>query len=174
MNDMDFHPTMTLLEQSQVSPPQATVGQKSLPLTFFDIGWLNTFDPIHPLLFYELPITKTQFTETIVPNLKQSLSVTLQHFFPFVGKLTIFPSGDKNPEIRCDEGDSVVATFAECNLDFNDLIGNHPRECDKFYNLIPILGRTVKSVWLHYNPSLCGSSDAFSQLWDFYRNDNAS
>ncbi|KAI7742013.1 hypothetical protein M8C21_029273, partial [Ambrosia artemisiifolia] len=49
------------------------------------------------------------------------------------------------PEIRYVEGDSVAVTFAECNnLDFNYLIGNHPRECDKFYHLIPLLGRTTK------------------------------
>ncbi|KAI3809674.1 hypothetical protein L1987_19271 [Smallanthus sonchifolius] len=137
--------TMTVLEQSQVSPPPATIGCKSLPLTFFDMVWLTELpDPVHTVFFYELPITKTQFTETIVPNLKQSLSITLQHFFPFVGKLTIFPTSTRKPEIRYVEGDSVDVTFAECNLDFNDLTGNHPRECDKFYHLIPLLGRTAK------------------------------
>ncbi|KAI7742016.1 hypothetical protein M8C21_029276, partial [Ambrosia artemisiifolia] len=40
--------------------------------------------------------------------------------------------------------DSVAVTFAECNLDFNYLTGNHPRECDKFYHLIPLLGCTTK------------------------------
>ncbi|KAK1439740.1 hypothetical protein QVD17_05560 [Tagetes erecta] len=32
----------------------------------------------------------------------------------------------------------------ECNLDFKDLTGNHSRKCDKFYHLIPLLGRTAK------------------------------
>ncbi|KAI3809675.1 hypothetical protein L1987_19272 [Smallanthus sonchifolius] len=106
--------------------------------------WLTQLpDPVHTLFFYELPITKSQFLETMVPNLKQSLSITLQHFFPF-GKLTIFPTSTRKPEIRYVEGDSVDVTFAECNLDFSDLTGNHPRECDKFYHLIPLLGRTAK------------------------------
>ncbi|KAI3803248.1 hypothetical protein L1987_31397 [Smallanthus sonchifolius] len=136
--------SIVVLEQTQVSPPPATIGRKSLPLTFFDMEWLAFPDPVHVLFFYELSVTKTQFTETIVPNLKQSLSVTLQHFFPFVGKLTVFPSSTRKPEIRYVEGDSVNVTSAECNLDFNYLTANHPRDCDKFYGLIPLLGRTAK------------------------------
>ncbi|KAK1439742.1 hypothetical protein QVD17_05562 [Tagetes erecta] len=144
-NHMDSLPAVTVLERSQVSPPPATVGRKSLPLTFLDFFWLTFPDPVHTLFFYELPITKTHFTQTIVPNLKQSLSTTLQYFFPFVGKLAIFPTTTRKPEIRYVEGDSVTVTFAECNLDFNDLTGNHPRMCDKFYHLIPLLGRTAKA-----------------------------
>ncbi|KAL4573057.1 hypothetical protein LXL04_019850 [Taraxacum kok-saghyz] len=136
-------PILTILEESQVSPPPTTVSNRSLPLTFFDFLWL-TSPPVNTVFFYELPITKTEFTKTIVPKLKTSLSITLQHFFPFVGNLIIFPSPDKKPEIRYVEGDSVKVTFAECNLDFNDLTGNHPRDCDKFYHLVPLLKRTVE------------------------------
>ncbi|KAJ0500394.1 putative anthocyanin 6''-O-malonyltransferase [Helianthus annuus] len=144
MNVMDSLLSLTVIEQSQVSPPPATIGRKSLPLTFSDIVWLTFADPVHTLFFYELPITKTQFTETIVPDLKQSLSITLKHFFPFVGKLTVFPTSTRKPEICYVEGDSIAVTFAECNLDFNDLTGNHPRDCEKFYHLIPLLGRSIK------------------------------
>ncbi|KAL7587267.1 hypothetical protein Lser_V15G40411 [Lactuca serriola] len=140
---MGSFPILTILEESQVSPPPATVTNRSLPLTFFDFFWL-TQPPINAVFFYDIPITKSHFTETIVPNLKKSLSITLQHFFPFVGNLIVFPSSDKKPEIRYVEGDYVDVTFAECNLDFNDLTGNHPRECDKFYHLVPLLKRTVK------------------------------
>ncbi|KAL7587268.1 hypothetical protein Lser_V15G40410 [Lactuca serriola] len=140
---MASHPIYTLLEQSQVSPPPDTLSDRSLTLTFFDILWLAS-PPVHHLFFYDLPITKPHFTETIVPKLKNSLSITLQHFFPFVGNLIVFPSPDKKPEIRYVEGDSVDVTFQESNLDFNDLTGNHPRDCDKFYHLIPLLGKGVK------------------------------
>ncbi|GKC06652.1 malonyl-coenzyme A:anthocyanin 3-O-glucoside-6''-O-malonyltransferase-like protein [Tanacetum coccineum] len=139
---MASHPILTVLEQSHVSPPPATVSDRSLPLTYFDFLWLRE-PPVHNVFFYEFPLTKTQFVETIVPSLKQSLSITLQHFFPFVGKLVLFPP--KKPEIRYVEGDSVKVTFAECNLDFDDLTGNHPRDCDKFYDLIPQLGQPVKT-----------------------------
>ncbi|GKE17361.1 malonyl-coenzyme A:anthocyanin 3-O-glucoside-6''-O-malonyltransferase-like protein, partial [Tanacetum coccineum] len=107
------------------------------------VFWLRD-PPVHNLFFYELPLTKTEFLETIVPSLKNSLSITLQHFFPFVGNLFIYPN-PKKPEIRYVEGDSIAVTFAECNLDFDDLTGNHPRVCDKFYHLIPLLGQPEKT-----------------------------
>ncbi|KVI08029.1 malonyl-coenzyme A:anthocyanin 3-O-glucoside-6''-O-malonyltransferase-like [Cynara cardunculus var. scolymus] len=136
-------PILTVLEQSDVSPPPATVDDRSLPLTFFDISWLP-FHPVHHLFFYDLPITKTHFIETVIPNLKRSLSITLQHFFPFAGNLIVFPTPTRKPEIRYLEGDSVALTVADCTLEFNDLTGNHPRDCDKFYHLIPQLPKAAK------------------------------
>ena len=140
---MASYPILTVLERSQVSPPPATVANKSLPLIYFDFFWLRA-PPVHNLFFYELPLTKTEFMESIVPSLKNSLSITLQHFFPFVSNLFIYQD-PKKPEIRYVEGDSVAVTFAECNLDFDDLTGNHPRDCDKFYHLIPLLGQPEKT-----------------------------
>ncbi|KAJ9550413.1 hypothetical protein OSB04_014458 [Centaurea solstitialis] len=139
-------PILTVVEHSDVSPPPATVGDGgSLPLTYFDFMWLNS-PPVHHLFFYELPdVTKTYFTQTIVPNLKHSLSITLQHFFPFAGNLIVFPTDpSRKPEIRYKEGDSVAVTVAECSVDFDDLTGNHPRDCGKFYRLIPLLGKASK------------------------------
>ncbi|KAI3746831.1 hypothetical protein L6452_09272 [Arctium lappa] len=136
-------PILTILEQSNVSPPPATVGDRSLPLTFFDVSWLP-FHPVHHLFFYDLPITKTHFTQTVVPNVKHSLSITLQHFFPFAGNLIVFPTPTRKPEIRYLEGDSLALTIADSTLDFNDLTGNHPRDCGKFYHLIPLLPKAAK------------------------------
>lgn len=130
---------LTVFEQAHVSPPSATVADTTLPLTFFDLIYLVR-PPLHYLFFYELPLTKSQFFETIVPNLKHSLSITLQHFFPFAGNLIVFPTSDRLPEIRYVENDFVSFTSAECNLDFNDLTGYHPRKCDKFHHLVPLLG----------------------------------
>ncbi|KAI7739866.1 hypothetical protein M8C21_013625 [Ambrosia artemisiifolia] len=145
-------PILTVLEQTQVSPPAATVGDKLLPLTYFDFFWLRQ-PPIHNLFFYELSITQTQFIETIIPKLKHSLSITLQHFFPFSGNLIVFPN--KKPEIHYYEGDSVAVTFAECNLDFNELVVNHPRDCEVFYHLTPILGEPDKSSDFTKIPVFC-------------------
>ncbi|KAM0065389.1 putative anthocyanin 6''-O-malonyltransferase [Helianthus debilis subsp. tardiflorus] len=136
-------PILTVLEQLQVSPPPALVSDTSLSLTFFDIIYLLR-PPIHFLFLYDLPLTKIQFNETIIPNLKHSLSITLQHFFPYTGNLIVFPNRTRKPEIRYVDGDSVKVAFAECNLDFHDLTGYHPRNCDKFYNLIPLLGECLK------------------------------
>ncbi|PWA69848.1 Chloramphenicol acetyltransferase-like domain-containing protein [Artemisia annua] len=141
---MASSPTFTMLQESHVSPPRATVDDVSLALTYFDTIHLLR-PPVHYLFFYELPlITKTHFLKTIAPNLEQSLSNTLQHFFPFAGNLIVFNTSTKLPEISYFEGDSVKVTFGECNLDFNDLTGYHPRNCDKFYHLIPRLGQYVK------------------------------
>ncbi|KAK1432659.1 hypothetical protein QVD17_09557 [Tagetes erecta] len=134
---------LTILENCRVSPPPATVGHRSLPQSFFDKVWLLFF-PIHQVFFYDFPHPKSYFLETIVPKLKQSLCITLQHFFPFAGNLIVFPNTGKTPEIRHVEGDSVALTFAESNLDFNDLTGNHPRESQKFYPLVPKLGQPSK------------------------------
>ncbi|KAI7737990.1 LOW QUALITY PROTEIN: hypothetical protein M8C21_022836, partial [Ambrosia artemisiifolia] len=125
--EMDSLPNLTVLEQSEVSPPPAAIGRRSLLLTFLDIVWLAHSEPAHSLFFYELQlITRTQFTQTIIPNLKQSLSLTVTF-------------------AECNNLDYPKFIMLKCNnLDFNDLIGNHPRECDKFYPLIPLLGRTTK------------------------------
>ncbi|KAI3732204.1 hypothetical protein L1987_63403 [Smallanthus sonchifolius] len=136
---------LTVLENCRISPPPATVGHRSLPLTYFDLLFLLHF-PINQLFFYEFPHSRQHFMETIIPNLKHSLSITLQHFFPFTSNLIVFhnPDHSRKPEIRHVEGDSVRLTIAECNLDFNDLAGYHPRACDKFYELVPPLGPAVK------------------------------
>ncbi|KAJ9550589.1 hypothetical protein OSB04_014634 [Centaurea solstitialis] len=132
-------PILTVLELSHLSPPPATVDDGgSLPLTFFDLFWLNA-PPVHHLFFYELPdVTKTYFTQTIVPNLKHSLSITLQHFFPFAGNLIVFPT-DPSRKPRY-----VTKKATRSRLDFDDLTGNHPRDCEKFYRLIPLLGKASK------------------------------
>ncbi|XP_071740801.1 malonyl-coenzyme A:anthocyanin 3-O-glucoside-6''-O-malonyltransferase-like [Rutidosis leptorrhynchoides] len=136
-------PVLTILEANQVSPPPATVVNKSLPLTFYDILFLD-LPAVNNLYFYTLPLTKTHFIHTIVPTLKHSISITLQHFFPFAGNLFIFPSSTKKlPEIRYIDGDFVKFTIAECNLDFDHLTGNHPRNCDEFNLLIPQLEETT-------------------------------
>ncbi|KAI7725132.1 hypothetical protein M8C21_007960 [Ambrosia artemisiifolia] len=141
---MASFPITAVLEQTNLSPPAATVGDRVLPLNFFDFLWLRQ-PPIHNLFFYELSITQTHFIENIIPNLKHSLPITLQYFFPFAGNLIVFPSCTQKPEIRYVEGDSVVVTFAESNLNFNELIANHPRDCELFYHLIPQLGEPDKT-----------------------------
>ncbi|GKE35128.1 malonyl-coenzyme A:anthocyanin 3-O-glucoside-6''-O-malonyltransferase-like protein, partial [Tanacetum coccineum] len=55
------------------------------------------------------------------------------------------PSGlTRKPEIRHVEGDSLMLTFAESDLDFNYLKGDHPRDCNKFHLLVPLLEGPTK------------------------------
>nr|BAF99690.1 putative anthocyanin acyltransferase [Lobelia erinus] len=140
----------TVLEHSRASPPAGSVAEKSFTLNFLDMPW-PLLHPIHQLCFYDYPHSDTShFTQTVVPKLKDSLSITLQHFFPFAGNLIVFPYGaDPNvvppkPEIRYMEGDSVCLTICECTKDFNYLTGNYARKADEYYPLVPKLGDIVK------------------------------
>ncbi|XP_071701227.1 malonyl-coenzyme A:anthocyanin 3-O-glucoside-6''-O-malonyltransferase-like [Rutidosis leptorrhynchoides] len=149
-DDMQIEVPATL----QIAPPPATVGDRSLPLTFFDILWLPFF-PINQLFFFEFHQQtdynnpEELFAFEIFPKLKHSLSITLQHFFPFASNLIVFPKQNdsnvlKKPEIRYVEGDSVTLTYARSTLSLSDLAGNHPRASKAFYGLVPRLGRAKK------------------------------
>ncbi|GMY29691.1 Transferase domain-containing protein [Fagus crenata] len=127
-----------VLEQSHVSPPPGSVPTTSLPLTFLDIPWF-LFSTMQRVFFYELPYpTTNHFTQTILPNLKHSLSLALQLFFPLAAKLRL-PPLPHMPHILYTEGDSVLLTIAESRCDFNHLIGNHARDVRESHPLVPKL-----------------------------------
>ncbi|KAF1888687.1 hypothetical protein Lal_00036728 [Lupinus albus] len=84
-------------ENLLVSPQSST--QLSLPLTFFDMFWLR-FHPVE------------------LPNLKTSLSLTLQTFLPLAGNI-IWPSHSPKPIIQYNPGDAVSFVIAESSVDFN-------------------------------------------------------
>ena len=128
---------VNVLEECRVSPPPNAVGEKSLPLTFFDLLWLH-FHLVQSLFFYKFPQSKTHFIETTIPSLKHSLSLALKHFYPFAGNL-LFPPNLGEPEIHYVDGDSVSLTFVESNSDFDYLIKNHQRKIAHFHPLMPQL-----------------------------------
>ncbi|KAL3848919.1 hypothetical protein ACJIZ3_010801 [Penstemon smallii] len=142
--------TSTLLQNFQIPPPpEAAATEQSLPLAFFDIPWLH-FQPIRRLIFYEFPCSKSYFIDTLIPKLNDSLSTTLKHYVPVAGNL-LYPINTENkPIIRFTPGDSVSLTVAESNNDFDNLIGNHTRDADQFYDFVPELplkeGPEYKSV----------------------------
>ncbi|CAB4268061.1 unnamed protein product [Prunus armeniaca] len=137
-----------VLEQCQVSPPPNSclpdISQTSLPLTFLDIPWLF-FSPSLPLFFYEFPFPTCHFTSTVLPNLKHSLSLTLQHFYPFAGTLVARPEPGI-PELVYTQGDSVSVTVVESDGDFVYLSSNFPREVEEFYTLVPELASSSSFV----------------------------
>ncbi|KAL2466402.1 HXXXD-type acyl-transferase family protein [Abeliophyllum distichum] len=127
----------TILEQCKVQTSPDTVTEVTLPLVHFDITWLY-FHPVHRLLFFDFPCSKAYFLDTIVPRLKQSLSLTLKHFLPLAGNI-VHPIDSGRPMSRYVVGDSVSLTIAEYDKDFNQLTGNHPRVADEFYACVPQL-----------------------------------
>ncbi|KAH6775300.1 hypothetical protein C2S52_012861 [Perilla frutescens var. hirtella] len=78
-------------------------------------------------------------TETIVPKLKESLSLTLKHFFPLAGNIVYPLNSDELPVLRYNPADSVSLTICESSDDFYSFVANHARDADKFYDLIPQL-----------------------------------
>ncbi|XP_059661989.1 phenolic glucoside malonyltransferase 1-like [Cornus florida] len=143
-----------VVEHCEISPPPGSVPPTSLPLTFFDIPWL-LFSPSQPLFFYELPhVSTTHFTTIILPNLKHSLSLTLQRFFPLAGNLTT-PLHPTKPHLVYTEGDSISLTVAESTGDyFNHLTGHYPRHVRDFHHLVPQLEPPTVSSDPHTHPTL--------------------
>ncbi|KAJ8625780.1 hypothetical protein MRB53_034310 [Persea americana] len=129
-----------VLEVSTVSPPPGSVAKTTLPLTFFDVFWLQ-LPPIQRIFFYEFSdpnTTTSHFLHSLLPNLKHSLSLALQLFYPLCGNLTLSPKTGF-PEIRYSDGDSVLLSVVESADDFHHLISNQPKDAAKFHNLAPNL-----------------------------------
>ncbi|XWS68566.1 hypothetical protein CRYUN_Cryun04dG0101300 [Craigia yunnanensis] len=129
--------TIKVLDHSHASPPPGSVPDTSLPLTFFDVPWLLC-RPMQRLFFYEFPYSTLQFTQTILPSLKTSLSHTLQTFYPFAAKLICPPSPHK-PQILYTDGDCVPFTVAESSADLDRTIGNHARDVKDLHPYVPEL-----------------------------------
>ncbi|KAK4846760.1 hypothetical protein QYF36_021675 [Acer negundo] len=130
--------TVKIIEQSQVAPPPGSVSTTTVPLTFFDIAWFICC-PTQRIFFYEFSHPTLHFTQTLLPHLNQSLSLTLHHFFPFAGNL-VSPPPPHVPYILFNhENDAVNVTVAETDVDFNHLVANHARDVKPLQSLFPKL-----------------------------------
>lgn len=133
---------MKVVEVCRVSPPQESPSSAatptSLPLTFFDIRWLR-FPPLECAFFYEYPHPPSSFFNSVLPKLKQSLSLTLQHFLPLAGTLS-WPHHSDHPSVHYVAGDSVSLTVAQTHLNFHHLSNpNTLQDASKFNLFIPHL-----------------------------------
>ncbi|PON39129.1 Transferase [Trema orientale] len=125
-------------------PPAATPDHSStspnfLPLTFFDMQWIR-LTRFQRLYFYQTSKT-TSFSDSILPRLKHSLSLTLLHYFPLAGNITWPPTSPK-PVVVFAQGDAVSVTVAKSNADFYRLSGcegNELWDATEYHHLLPKL-----------------------------------
>ncbi|PWA69116.1 HXXXD-type acyl-transferase family protein [Artemisia annua] len=75
---------------------------------------------------------------TVISHLKQSLSITLHHFYPLAGKLSLPPSPEE-PHIVYTRGDSVSVTIGETNGSIGYFCGDHAKCVANIYSLLPQL-----------------------------------
>ncbi|KAK9117682.1 hypothetical protein Sjap_016629 [Stephania japonica] len=130
-----------VIEESQIgAQADSTPPKTCIPLTFFDVFWI-IMPPVKRLFFYEFDqhSSSQHFIETVLPNIKHSLSLALQHFYPFAGHLTTPDHHDSVPEIAYSEGDSITLIAAETDSDFQHLSGHHARDVSEFFPLVPKL-----------------------------------
>ncbi|PNX77203.1 isoflavonoid malonyl transferase [Trifolium pratense] len=132
-------------EQCKVAPHSST--QLSLPLTFFDLIWLR-FHPVERIFFYTLPNSESHpsfFFHNLVPKLKTSLSLTLQHFLPLAGNI-VWPSDSPKPFIQFnpnDDGVSLLLAQSDDDIDFNKILEhNSPQEASLSRSFVPDLEST--------------------------------
>ncbi|GFZ19230.1 HXXXD-type acyl-transferase family protein [Actinidia rufa] len=90
--------------------------------------------PTQRVFFYDTTI----LSEVILPNLKHSLSLTLQQYLPLAGNL-IWPTDSGKPIVQYVEGDKVSLTIAESDADFYCLSSNSFLEANQVISYIPYL-----------------------------------
>ncbi|WVZ06286.1 hypothetical protein V8G54_019632 [Vigna mungo] len=117
--------TVKVIEQCEVSPPPGSVPSTSIPLTFFDLPWLCC-PPLKRIFFFNFPYSTQHFFQTLLPTLKNSLSLTLQHFFPFSSNL-LFPPKPNPPHILYTQSNSLSFTVAESSADFTTFVSDSPK-----------------------------------------------
>ncbi|CAN4117494.1 unnamed protein product [Withania somnifera] len=154
----------SVIEQCQVAPHPGGATELTLPLTYLDHTWL-AFPRIRMILFYKIPISKPEFVQNIIPPLKDSLSLTLKHYTPLAGNVAC-PLINSNgyPELRYVTGDSVSITFSETDMDFNYLIGDHPRNAKDFYHFVPQLAEPKDAPGVQLAPLLAIQVTLFPNL----------
>ncbi|KAG6496196.1 hypothetical protein ZIOFF_044044 [Zingiber officinale] len=133
-------PELRVLERSRVAPPPGSVGETTLPLTFFDAIWLRG-GSVERVFFYRLPHSTSHFVTSILPDLKSSLSLVLRHFYPLARNIRRSPRDpDGNQyEIHYAEGDGVTLNVAESDDDFDQVSGSHARDLNRILPLLPQL-----------------------------------
>ncbi|CAK9315904.1 unnamed protein product [Citrullus colocynthis] len=143
-----------VVKHCHVCPPPGSVPTTHVPLSFLDMFWI-TLPPARRFFFYNFPHSTQHFMDTVFPTLQQSLSLTLQRFFPLAGNLILPPQPDQKPYILyTSNGDrdcqpQLIAAIAESSDEnkrdyFDILVTDYPRTRDakEFYPLVPDLPKS--------------------------------
>ena len=124
-------------------PPSPSPPETSLPLTFFDIFWLNS-PPVERLFLYRLGPDAD--VPAILSNLKTSLFQAVRVFYPLAGRLRLTPGTSNRYELYYRPGDGVAFTVAEYDAaaggvddDIDGLATDDPREVARIAPLVPPL-----------------------------------
>ncbi|KAL1345799.1 hypothetical protein HN51_019493 [Arachis hypogaea] len=134
------HEQVKIIEECKVAPPEGSLASTTtiVPLTYLDIPWFLCH-PIKRIFFYDFPHSTNHFLQSSLPPLKHSLSLSLQHFFPFASNLIVPPSPNL-PFIRFLDGlDSLSFTIAESKADFSLLVSDSPQDVRFLHPLIASL-----------------------------------
>ncbi|KAL1535722.1 phenolic glucoside malonyltransferase 1-like [Salvia divinorum] len=133
-----------IVETYSVSPSSGAAAKLTLPLLYFDIVWLDTIltETLH---FYPLKCSESRFLETVVVNLKHSLSLTLKDFLPLASKI-IFPlTSAAMPASRYTASDSLALVIATSDDDFSYVVSNRPKAAGDFHHLVAQMPAAVYS-----------------------------
>ncbi|KAL3625461.1 hypothetical protein CASFOL_030915 [Castilleja foliolosa] len=129
-----------IVEQCQVAPPPAGApSEQLLKLLHMDMPFLCLPLSVKTLFFYKLHCSESHFLDTIVPSLKNSLSLTLKHFLPMAGKVFIDNNSGMPVSQYVAGQDSVSLTVAVSYTDFVNLSGYHPRDTAQLHVFAPDL-----------------------------------
>ncbi|CAL9051664.1 unnamed protein product [Musa banksii] len=77
---------MASLPAFRVLVSTISIAESTLPLTFFDLAWVNA-GAVERVFFYHIPHSTSDFFDSILPDLKSSLSLALQQFYRLAGKI---------------------------------------------------------------------------------------
>ncbi|KAF8105203.1 hypothetical protein N665_0161s0003 [Sinapis alba] len=136
---------LNVTKVSRVSPTTNTIAELILPLTFFDLPWLNV-NPIQRVTFYRhTELSYDSFYSLILPKLEASLSLVLSHFLPLSGHLKWDPQ-DPKPHIVILPQDTVSLIVAETDADFSRASGKGLLHQSELRALVPELTFSSDSV----------------------------
>ncbi|KAL3618085.1 hypothetical protein CASFOL_038406 [Castilleja foliolosa] len=135
-----------IVEQCKVAPPTGAPTEQVLKLLHMDMLQLCFPVDVKALYFYKFHCSESYFMETIVPDLKNSLSLALKHFAPLAGKIFIDQNSGVPVSRYVDGQDSVSLTIAISSADFLNLTSYHPRDAAQLHGFAPDLNETFSQT----------------------------